>query len=93
MKYHRLPQAYYLADRILRLPDRITIDPAVRSGKPCVRGTRLTVRDVLGILASGRSEAELFKGFPQLCREDVLACLTFAEDVFAYLTLEAEQVN
>jgi uncharacterized protein (DUF433 family) len=58
----------------------ITIDPAVRFGKPCVRGTRLTVGDVLGTLASGCSEAELFEDFPQLCHEDVLACLAFAAE-------------
>jgi uncharacterized protein (DUF433 family) len=62
------------------LLDRITIDPAVRFGKPCVRGTRLTVGDVLGTLASGCSEAELFEDFPQLCHEDVLACLAFAAE-------------
>jgi len=59
---------------------RITIDPAVRFGKPCVRGTRLTVGDVLGTLASGCSEDELFEDFPQLCHEDVLACLAFAAE-------------
>ena len=59
---------------------RITIDPAVRFGKPCVRGTRLTVGDVLGTLASGCSEAELFEDFPQLCHEDVMACLAFAAE-------------
>jgi len=53
--------------------DRFTIDPAVRFGKPCVRGSRLTVGDVLGTLASGCSEAELHEDFPQLCHEYVLA--------------------
>ena len=60
--------------------ERITIDPAVRFGKPCVRGTRLTVGDVLGTLAAGSSEAELLEDFPQLCHEDVLACLAFAAE-------------
>jgi len=60
--------------------DRITIDPSVRFGKPCVRGTRLTVGDVLGTLASGCSEAELLVDFPQLTHEDVLACLAFAAE-------------
>ncbi|MEB3305578.1 MAG: DUF433 domain-containing protein [Cyanobacteriota bacterium] len=59
---------------------RITLDPAVRFGKPCVRGTRLTVGDVLGTLASDCSEAELLEDFPQLCHEDVLACLAFAAE-------------
>mgnify|MGYP003610444462 CR=1 FL=1 len=59
---------------------RITIDPTVRFGKPCVRGTRLTVGDVLGTLASGSTEAELLEDFPQLTHEDVLACLAFAAE-------------
>lgn len=61
-------------------PARITIDPVVRFGKPCVRGTRLTVGDVLGSLASGMSEAELLQDFPQLCHDDVLTCLAYAAD-------------
>ena len=60
-------------------PERISIDPAIRFGKPCVRGTRLTVGDVLEYLASGRSEADLFGDFPQLTHDDVLACLSFGE--------------
>ena len=62
------------------LIQRISIDPSVRFGKPCVRGTRLTVGDVLVILAAGRSEAELLLDFPQLTHEDVLACLAFAAE-------------
>ena len=57
---------------------RISIDPAVRFGKPCVRGTRLTVGDVLGTLAAGSTEAQLLEDFPQLTYEYVLACLAFA---------------
>jgi uncharacterized protein (DUF433 family) len=64
----------------MRLLERISIDPAVRFGKPCVRGTRLSVGDVLGALASGRSEAELLNDFRQLAHEDVLACLAFAAE-------------
>ena len=60
--------------------DRITINPAIRLGKPCIRGNRLTVGDVLGTLAACRSEAELLEDFPQLTREDVLACMAFAAD-------------
>lgn len=59
---------------------RITSNPAVRFGKPCVRGTRLTVGDVLGFLASGMGEAELLEDFPQLSHDDVLACLAYAAD-------------
>jgi uncharacterized protein (DUF433 family) len=60
--------------------ERITIDPAGRFVKPCVRGTRLTVGDVLGTLAVGSTEAELLENFPQLTHEDVLACLAFAAE-------------
>ena len=60
--------------------ERISSDPAVRFGKPCVRGTRLTVGDVLGYLASGMTEAELLLDFPQLCHDDVLACLAYAAE-------------
>ena len=59
---------------------RIAIDPQVRFGKPCVRGTRLTVGEILGYLAAGRSERELRTDFPQLVREDVLACFAFASE-------------
>ncbi len=59
----------------MNLLGRITIDPTVRFGKPCVHGTRLTVGDVLGALAAGSTEAELLADFPQLTHEDVLACL------------------
>ncbi|MCP9901657.1 DUF433 domain-containing protein [Cyanobium sp. Cruz CV13-4-11] len=59
---------------------QITINPAVRFGKPCVRGTRITVGDVLGFLASGMGEAELLEDFPQLSHDDVLACLACAAD-------------
>ena len=59
---------------------RISIDPQVRFGKPCLRGTRLTVGEVLGYLAAGRSEDELLADFPQLVHADVLACLAFAAE-------------
>jgi hypothetical protein len=64
----------------MHLHERITINPAVRFGKPCVRGTRLTVGDVLSSLASGMNEAELLEDFPQLTHDDVLACLAYAAD-------------
>ena len=60
--------------------DRISVDPAIRFGKPCVRGTRITVGEVLGFLAGGSSEAELIVDFPQLTHEDILACLGFAAE-------------
>ena len=56
----------------------ISIDPEVRSGKPCVKGTRITVFDVLEYLAGGMSEDEILADFPSLIREDIRACLSFA---------------
>ncbi|ALA59103.1 DUF433 domain-containing protein [Nitrospira moscoviensis] len=62
----------------MSLEDRITIDPAKRGGKPCIRNLRITVYDVLEYLASGMSEAEILADFPDLTSEDIRACLTFA---------------
>ena len=53
----------------------ITIDPKRRSGKPCIRDTRITVYDVLEYLASGMSEGEIMADFPELTKEDIRACL------------------
>lgn len=63
------------------LAGRISADPAVRFGKPCVRGTRIAVGDVLGYLAGGMTEAEVLADFPALSHEDVLACLAYAANV------------
>jgi uncharacterized protein (DUF433 family) len=60
--------------------DRIAIDPAVRFGKPCVRGTRITVGDVLSYLASGMREEDVIADFPQLTADDIRACLAFAAE-------------
>ena len=60
--------------------ERITIEPGRRSGKPCIRGLRITVSDVLDYLASGMSEDDLLQDFPDLTREDIRACLAFAAD-------------
>ena len=60
--------------------DRISIDPEIRFGKPCVRGTLVTVGEVLGFLATGGSELELIADFPPLTHADVLACLSFAAE-------------
>lgn len=59
---------------------RITIDPEKRGGKPCIRGLRMTVYDVLEYLASGMTEAQILKDFPDLTQEDIRACLAFAAD-------------
>ncbi len=60
--------------------DRISIDPNVRFGKPSIRGTRITVGDILGYLAGGTSEAELLADFPQLTLDDIRACLSYAAE-------------
>lgn len=64
MDYHRL----------------ITIDPERRSGKPCVRDTRMSVGDVLDYLAAGMSHQEILTEFPNITEEDIRACLAFAAD-------------
>lgn len=58
--------------------DRISVDPEVRSGKPCIKGTRITVYDVLEYLAGGMTEQQILDDFPTLKAEDVRACLAFA---------------
>ena len=58
----------------------ITMEPGKRSGKPCIRGLRITVADVLGYLASGMTHAEILRDFPYLTEEDIFACLAFAAD-------------
>ncbi len=60
------------------LLDRITIDPEVRSGKPIIRGTRITVSDILEYLAGGMSPGEILADFPDLSAEDIRAALAFA---------------
>ncbi|HEY0041653.1 MAG TPA: DUF433 domain-containing protein [Flavisolibacter sp.] len=58
----------------------ITIEPGKRSGKPCIRNMRITVGDVLGWLAAGRSFNEIIEDFPELKKEDILAVLSYAAD-------------
>jgi len=60
--------------------DIITIEPDKRSGKPCIRGLRITVSDVLEYLAGGMSIDEIVSDFPDLTAEDIRACLAFAAD-------------
>jgi uncharacterized protein (DUF433 family) len=60
--------------------DIISIEPGKRSGKPCIRGMRITVYDVLEYLAGGMSEDEILADFPELTRDDIRACLAFAAD-------------
>jgi len=58
----------------------ITIEPGKRSGKPCIRGMRITVQDVLEYMASGMTHAEILEDFPELTEDDLRACLAFAAD-------------
>ena len=60
--------------------DRITIEAGKRGGKPCVRGLRITVYEVLDYLAGGMTEGEIIADFPDLELEDIRACLAFAAD-------------
>ena len=57
--------------------DIITVEEGKRGGKPCIRGMRITVEDVLGYLASGMSNEEILEDFPYLTEEDILACLEY----------------
>jgi len=58
--------------------ERVVVDPEVRSGKPCIRGTRITVYDVLEYMAGEMTEAEILNDFPGLTSEDLKACIAFA---------------
>ena len=60
--------------------DRITIDPRIRSGKACIRGTRIAVADVFDYLGGGMTVAEVLDDFPDLTAEDIQACFAFAAD-------------
>jgi uncharacterized protein (DUF433 family) len=60
--------------------DLITIEPGKRSGKPCIRGMRITVYDVLEYLAAGMTHQEILEDFPYLTEDDIRACLSYAAD-------------
>ena len=64
----------------MKYQDIITIEPGKRGGRPCVRGMRITVADVLGWLAAGMSHAEIIADYPELNEEDIRACLAYAAD-------------
>ena len=69
-----------LYGRCMTNHERITVEPDKRSGRPCIRGMRITVDDVLAHLDSGMSEAEILADFPYLEPADIQACLAFAND-------------
>ena len=58
--------------------ERITIDPNILTGKPVIKGTRLAVEFIIELLANGWTEAEIFRNYPGVTHEDVLACLQYA---------------
>lgn len=66
---------------MLGIAGRIELDPNRLVGKPVIRGTRLSVEFILGLLAAGWSEAEILSNYPGIARDDILACLAYASDV------------
>jgi len=69
---------------------RITFDPNVMGGKPCIRGMRITVYDVLEYLASGMSQQEVLDEFPYLTEEDIRACFAYAADREKHILVATE---
>jgi uncharacterized protein (DUF433 family) len=67
--------------------ERVTLDPKVLAGKPVIRGTRLAVEFVIGLMADGWTEADILSNYPGITREDIIACLAYARD-----TLSSEKV-
>jgi uncharacterized protein (DUF433 family) len=67
--------------------DRITVDPGILAGKPVVKGTRLSVEFIIGLMAQGWGQEEILRNYPGLAREDIQACLAYASE-----TLRAERV-
>ena len=77
----RLPGAWFSNKvGLMKYSDILTIEPGKRGGKPCIRGLRITVYDVLEYLASGMTHAEVLHEFPYLTDEDIRACLAYAAD-------------
>lgn len=66
---------------------RITLDPDILAGKPVIRGTRLAVEFIIGLMADGWTEADILQSYPGVTHEDILACLAYARD-----TLSSETV-
>jgi uncharacterized protein (DUF433 family) len=63
---------------------RITLDPQVLTGKPVIRGTRLAVEFVIGMMADGWAEADIIANYPGLTRDDIIACLAYARDTLTF---------
>ncbi len=69
--------------------EHVTVDPAVLVGKPVIKGTRLAVEFVLGLVSAGWSEADILRNYPRLRREDILACVAYAREQIAHDTVFA----
>lgn len=67
----------------------ITMEPGKRGGKPCIRGMRITVYDVLSYLASGMSYEDILEDFPYLTRQDIMACLSYAAERSQHMVVVA----
>ncbi|MGA8593594.1 MAG: DUF433 domain-containing protein [Bryobacteraceae bacterium] len=65
----------------MALPERLTIDPEILSGKPVIRGSRISAELVIDLLASGMPESEILENYPGIQREDILACLAYASQL------------
>ena len=63
------------------MQDRISVDPQVCSGKPCIRGTRIMVKNILGMIAGGYTIEKVLEAYPELTREDVVAALDYASQI------------
>ena len=73
----------------MNFQDRITFDPEQCGGRPCIRGMRIRVKDVLELLSSGVSEAEILEDFPYLEGDDIRACLAFATQQSDHVIIKA----
>jgi uncharacterized protein (DUF433 family) len=69
-----------LAKQLMNYRNIITIEPGKRGGRPCIRGMRIAVADVLGCLAAGMSHEQIIDDYPELTEEDTRACLAYAAD-------------
>jgi uncharacterized protein (DUF433 family) len=76
--------------QLMNYQDIITIEPGKRGGKPCIRGMRITVYDVLEYLASGMSQRQILDEFPYLTEADILACFAYAADREKHLLVATE---
>jgi uncharacterized protein (DUF433 family) len=87
----RRPILYSGARSILMTQPRITSDPAIMMGKPCVRGTRVTVETILRLLAAGHAVGDILAAYPQLTADDIQSALKFAADYLQHETVSAAE--